>query len=122
MIGAERQLAGEPGQEVFGCLVDPVQILHQHHQRPARRLRHQQPRSAPNVRSRMACGSRSASAGSRVCHAERVPQVVRQRHVELESLDPQLDLDRTRSAASSAMIPQALRTSPNSGRYGMLAP
>ena len=71
-----------------------MQILHQHHQRAARRLRHEQPTQRPE---------RAVPDGLRVevgelllgvCHAERVPQVVRQRHVELESLDPQLDLDR----------------------------
>ncbi len=89
-----RQLVGEPGQEVLRCLVDPVQVLHQHHQRPAGRLRHQQPAQcverAGTDGLRVERGQRRVTGGP----AERVPQVVRQRHVELERLDPQLDLGR----------------------------
>jgi hypothetical protein len=73
-----------------------VQVLDQQHQRPAPGLRQQEPaqrveRAAPDGR-RVERGQRWITGGQ----AERVPEVERQRHVELERFHPQLDLGRRR--------------------------
>ncbi len=71
-----------------------MQVLDQHHQWPVRCLGHQQP--AQRVEGAGPDGLRIERGQPRVTgpHAERMLQVVRQRQVELQRLDTQLDLGR----------------------------
>src|SRR6185437_552040 len=85
-----RQLVDEPGEEFLRCLVDPVQILNQHDHRTATGLCHQQ--SAQGAEGAGPDNPRIESGQRWVTRwqAERVPEVVGQRYIELERLDLQL--------------------------------